>query len=515
MYTPKRIGEAQRSLHLRSETHFKRVLLQLVVENRHLLKDHELLLRLINEEEYSDLLRWSDYASAQMYTEAAQHFAANQIAALIRKYPWTPAQIPGLDPEKTAMEKFYRAEHQCKRVNQRFRATVRNPRCGANSLLLDKARRWIRRILGQKPNLLSIYGQCDFGPGSSIGIHGNATNLGRKILSESWTVTPTALPYALGAIWANAHWRELVLLQDSPIPCLDPEYFREKVKAKCVLVDYNKITMVPKTAKTHRTIAVEPLLNGYLQKGVDQWMRNRLRRLANIDLSNQSVNSLMAFEGSQGGFNPYVTIDLSSASDSISIELVRLLLPPDWFSFLNEIRSPAYKIGDKVTTYQKFVSMGNGFCFPLETLIFASLAIAVGWYYQDRHDFRVYGDDIILRQNLALHLIELLDYCGFKVNPDKTFLFGPFRESCGEDWFDGQAVRPVYVDHRLDSIESIYSLHNATLRNSLSEGFWEGTRQLLRAVVPRDFRFCRYHKGSSDSCFQVPFDVFMHCQHVK
>lgn len=512
MYTPRRVRATNSMLRSSSRTNLWKVLECLVVDNRHFFEDD--VVKSVMDRNVPFLMKWADYASVQQYSEAAQHFAANQLAALIRKFPWTPSDLPGVNPEEKAMEKFLHSEHRCMRINARFRALRNNFRDTPSLRILSFARRRIEFLLGDKPPLEDIYEQCDFGPGASIGVHGNVTNLGRKLLAQKYSVTPTALPYVLGAMWANAHWRELILAEKLPY-CLDPEIFREKVMNRSVLVDYNKITMVPKTAKVHRTIAIEPLLNGYLQKGVDQWMRKRLKNRFRIDLADQSRNSEMAFEGSRAGFNPYVTIDLSSASDSISTELVRFLLPPDWFSFLNEVRSPAYSLNGKVTSYHKFVSMGNGFCFPLETAIFAAITWSVGKYLNQARDYRVYGDDIICRQSQALLLLEVLRFAGFEANTDKTFIFGPFRESCGEDWFDGQAVRPVYLDHELSSVEDFFTLHNSTLRNRFSETFWDRTRERIRSLVPRDFRFMRPYPGSSDGAFQVPLDVFMSCNHAK
>jgi len=316
---------------------------------------------------------------------------------------------------------------------------------------------------------------------------------------------------------SNFHVQELLSKKSEggSIVCLDDAAFVASIRDRCVLVDHNNITFVPKTAKSFWTIAIEPLLNGYLQKGVDKFMRQRLyrRTRVNLDLRDQSRNSAMALEGSNEGFNPYVTIDLSSASDSVSTEVVRHVLPPAWFDFLSQIRSPAYELYGKVKPYNKFTSMGNGFCFPLETAIFAALTHAACIITKNPVDYRVYGDDIICRQSVALVVLELLKYYGFKANPDKTFLFGPFRESCGKDYFGGEDVRPVYLDERLELLRSFFVLHNSSLGSPIKEVFWNEARNQLRQGVPLDVRFMRPHEGSPDSAFTVPHDIFMGCSH--
>jgi hypothetical protein len=88
--------------------------------------------------------------------------------------------------------------------------------------------------------------------------------------------------------------------------------------------------------------------------------------------------------------------------------------------------------------------MGNGFTFELESLIFASLAFAAG-AGDDGRTFTVFGDDIIVQTDVAAEVLALLRYCGFETNDRKTFVKGPFRESCGGDYFNGVLVTPHYV----------------------------------------------------------------------
>jgi len=484
------------------------------------------------------LLTFADSLVATEYATALEHFRANQLAALIRKYPFPSSLTPGINPEDTAIEKFILAERRCKWNNRRFRAARKS--FSPHTLIIESARAWILRVLGESPNLESIYDKCDFGAGASVGVHGNATNIGRKLLAEQWSCTPSALNHAYRAIWANAQIRDLLLGETKGFVCLDPSLLKEAVDKRVGnnLIQHNNISFVPKTAKTHRSIAVEPLLNGFLQKGIDSEMRVLLRDIGGIDLSLQEPNQLMAREGSLGGFDPYATIDLSAASDSISLELVRDLLPPDWFSLLNQTRSPSYLLNDRIVRYEKFTSMGNGFCFPLETIIFAALTHGVYRCNGQRPDFRVYGDDIIVRRNIALHLIEVLRWCGFQTNTDKTFCFGPFRESCGADWYEGLDVRPVYLDDPLDDVRRVFSIHNSSLRSPLTEKFFQGLRPFLREEVPKQFRFVRPERRvsarnalvrvnrvqwwlplsrteSNDTCFIVPYDTFLVSEHTR
>lgn len=460
----------------------------------------------IRDKDWTGLVLEADRIASVEYSSLHEHRVSNQLASLIRKYPWPKGSVV-FDPEAKALETFQKADRKCGRLNRKFKLfdTLRSP----HEQALHSARSWIAYVLGDF-NLAAAQSECDFGPGASVGIHGSATNPARKLLSKGWSVTPGASIYAYRAMFEDTHIVELLNRNEAnAFYAHDPAEFRSRFASKVAIVDYNKITFVPKSAKTDRSIAIEPLLNGYLQKGVDLLMRKRLRRVG-IDLSDQTRNQELAREGSlKGVVDPYVTIDLSSASDSVSIGLCRNLLPPEWFEYLSAIRSPSYELRGEVIRYNKFASMGNGFCFPLETLIFASVCHAAYVESSRKPDFSVYGDDIIVRQSVATRVLDLLRMCGFAPNTGKTFLKGPFRESCGADWFEGEDVRPLNLDFAFDSLESLFKFIN----QGRSKEWWntilaEGL-DFLETLIPSNLRLVRPYPGNTDSALEVPFDVFL------
>lgn len=453
---------------------------------------------------YRELVIWADAVAATEYGDPEQHYRMHQLSDLIRKYPFPP-KLLGLNPREAAKEKFVSAEHRCERVNTVFRA--RNSGRGRRfHTELAAARKWIEYVVGESPNLHSIASKMDFSGGASIGVHGNATNLARKIYAPSWSATPGCVSYALGGIWANFHLRELLLENDptsfrlqnrevdgesyaDKIICHCKERVAQRVAAKVQYTCHNKISFVPKTAKTHRAIAVEPTLNTFVQHGIEQELKDRLRRVG-LDLSNQSKNQELARLGTLEDEDPYCTIDLSSASDTLATEVVRHLLPPEWFDLMNRTRSPSYSLDGVVKRYHKFVSMGNGFCFPLETLIFASLCHTAAVSLNQRPDFRVYGDDIIVRRSVFHRTLQLLKCCGFSPNPKKTFFEGPFRESCGADWYLGENVRPLVLDGPFDNLGKFFSFHNESIdRESRHYEYFREIRSYLRKQVPKALRF--------------------------
>lgn len=134
------------------------------------------------------------------------------------------------------------------------------------------------------------------------------------------------------------------------------------------------------------------------------------------------------------------TIDLSSASDTVARELVRLILPTDWLLLLESLRAPITYVDDRPVFLEKFSSMGNGFTFELETIIFRTLIATLGI------PGMVFGDDIIVPSEHYKMVFDALSYFGFIPNMKKTFGEGPFRESCGGDYYQGEAVRPFYLE---------------------------------------------------------------------
>jgi hypothetical protein len=245
------------------------------------------------------------------------------------------------------------------------------------------------------------------------------------------------------------------------------------------VVDGNRFTTVPKNAKTDRGICIEPSLNIWYQLGVGAVLRRRLRA-SGIDLNYQAdVNRAFAEKAEDWGL---ATLDLKQASDSVSEVLVRRVLPREWYHLLALGRSQSTFIGDKWVALEKFSSMGNGYTFELETLLFLCLCRAIvpvdDWCF-----VHAYGDDFIVPQRYAGQVIEALEYLGFKVNGEKSFLAGSFFESCGADFFQGVDVRPFYlrkgrenpIPYALYAANSVrvYAAKNRTTCDAFYRSLWE------------------------------------------
>lgn len=272
-------------------------------------------------------------------------------------------------------------------------------------------------------------------------------------------VTPSCAMLMICDLWRTPVLRER--LQDRS---WDPTLWVKRVAG-------SHLAFVPKTWKTDRTICLEPEGNMRWQCAIGSMIRKRLKwrtgtrtgfgYSAAQDLDDQGPNASLANIGSYTGM--LSTIDLSAASDSVSLGLVEELLPPDWFRFIQMTRSAYCRHPDG--TYRKLhkvSSMGNGFTFELESLIFWALTSSTVELLgvSDRR-LRVYGDDIIVSTEAAPRLIQLLEFCGFSTNVDKTFVSGPFRESCGSHWFEGVDVSPFHIKEPISTEDRYYWFLNS------------------------------------------------------
>lgn len=470
------------------EVVYYRVLSTFVVDNCLSYDWSKRILGLIRARDFVRLYEWADSSAAVACGTAHHVYCVNQLSALVLKYTPPAARSLGFMPEERAREKYSASEERCRKSNIRLRKLRVSALRTRFRAKLTWMREWIESVIGFEPDLPAIYSGCDFSTGASIGVHGDRTNLFRKI-EAPWTCTPSAMPYVLSAVKCNPQLSLALLGQEigSGAVCLDPLEIDAIVQRKLVRCDYNKISFVPKTARVSRPIAVEPIGNSFIQKGIEKSLKNKLRSVG-IDLSDQSRNSELARIGSTDG--SLFTLDLSSASDCVSIELVRLLFPEAWWNLFDSTRSPSYLVDGKIHRYHKIASMGNGFCFPLETLIFsaalrACLVAGSGTVPREvRRHIAVYGDDIIGPVEVYDDVVELLAFLGFIPNKDKSYNAGGFRESCGADWYNGLDVRPVYLDYHLTDLSDIMVFHNCTLRSPIVSDAFTGVREYLRSLVP-------------------------------
>lgn len=253
------------------------------------------------------------------------------------------------------------------------------------------------------------------------------------------------------------------------------------------LVAGNRVFTVVKNFATDRVCAKEPPLNMFLQKGYGSLVRRALWKQGLLHRDAKEHHMALAQEGS--ALRKLATLDAKSASNSVTLALLHELLPHDHVSAILAMRSPRGELpSGEWTTWEMVSSMGNGFTFEIETLIFYALARAVCGMDAV---VSVFGDDIVVPADKAGGVIELLEYCGFRINQDKSFVHGPFRESCGGHYFDGHDVTPFYIEELPNSMAEAVDLHNRMLEWGARGGdmspLWP-IINIIRRQVPRSFR---------------------------
>lgn len=357
-----------------------------------------------------------------------EHFAEDyQVAELLTKSLCLEG-FPQSSREKAARDKFLISEQHNAGTNTR--------------LWVESQPEWfsefsyqVTSILGPlNTEALDRIGEASrFGPGACVGLRSEGLVPSLKI--EARPVCTNGLaPLTAGLI---------------------PDGVRNHLtEVEPYIVVGNKQFTVPKNYKVERCAAKEPLTNSYAQLGIGSVMTSRLRNFG-VDLHDQTRNQTLA---GRAYTDRLATIDLTQASDRMARVAVKLALTYNndpqghrWLHLLECARSPLIDLGGgQRKALEMFSSMGNGFTFPLETILFLAVVRSVV-KGPERADCAVYGDDIIVPQQHAACVIERLEYLGFEVNRSKTCLAGVFFESCGFDYFKGQNVRPFFLKHDEES----------------------------------------------------------------
>lgn len=260
-----------------------------------------------------------------------------------------------------------------------------------------------------------------------------------------------------------------------------------------------RVVSVPKTMKTSRIICVEPTAMQYAQQLTARRLLRSLRvarpmgstrrkpfapLYQHLNFNDQRPNQEAAREGSVTG--NLATIDLSEASDRVTVKLVSLVFrhSPLLLRHLYGCRSTRAVMQDGTKVHlRKYASMGSALTFPVEAICFFMVCLAavceerkvfhksgrlksLQAFENARKGLLVFGDDIIVPVDCIVKVIEYLEAFGLKVNSKKTFFTGGFRESCGKDYYRGVLVTPTYLrqspprSHR-DATEFVSWVHMA------------------------------------------------------
>lgn len=454
---------------------------------------------------------WEALASIEVkpstYTCPLTLLGDSQVSAFLKKHPALPL---GLDRKAKARELFWEAESQCFQANQRLSRLLLDREAYGTRIgqFVSTWRKKVARILRSAPSWDSLTNDIRFGPGSTFLNTGPYVQMAYK-LSDGYTRTELIEP-ALKP-WRETVWSRYAANGYQGVPAdfggtLDwcsTEHDAHFAQRDFEVIRGNRFTTVPKDAKKDRGICVEPSLNVAYQLAIGGEISRRLKRSLGWDKRTaQDYHRTLARIGSLTG--AIATIDLSMASDTVCSNLVRLLLPDDWCDLVFRTRSSHTRLDGKWVLLEKFSSMGNGFTFELETLLFWTLALTV----QDLEGIMtdpytpglatsVFGDDMVVPSCTANSTVAALKFFGFKPNEEKTFLTGRFRESCGGDFLNGYDVRPVFLKTELKEPHELIALANGLYRIGDRFGAIYHSRNFIRPwfkvldFIPSDIRCLR------------------------
>jgi hypothetical protein len=454
------------------------------------------------------------------YVCAKTFLGDSQVASFFKKFPGFDL---GKDLDSEARKTFFESEAQCYHSNERLNPLLSDSHHfgkGVN-VFLKLWRKKIKNVLGRAPLTINLDGK--FGPGSTYLNVGDKITLAHK-LTDDYSTTQQATAFLQS--WDQTAWSRYAACGLDTVGAGTPAASCQGVALypgddyhaprDFTIVRGNRFTTVDKDARKKRGICIEPSLNVFYQLAVGDLISNRmLRRLGWDKRSCQDFHKSLARIGSLT--EAISTIDLSNASDTICSVLVKLLLPHDWYCLVDSLRSPFTLIDNKWVRLEKFSSMGNGFTFELETLIFRTLCDTVCELEPPTEDaytpgltVSVFGDDIVVPASVSRSTIASLKFFGFTPNDSKTFVSGRFRESCGGDYFAGHDVRPSHLKEVCDAPEKLMALANSIRRfgvrfdticiNTGTPGIGAYRSSWFRCLdsIPRQIRICRGPESLGD-----------------
>lgn len=423
------------------------------------------------------------------YSDPQHYWVDRSIYDLCRK---APIPFLGIDREEKARQQFFDSERLCAKTNRYFRRLLDDNRSDWTIEemrvrdFFERVKNDVSKLLGPLPGYITPR----FSSGATVSDPSSRTTILDKLSSR-----PTLYPgsVCLNELWSQTSW---------PLALI-----RSGLPSQPLVVRYNTFFTVPKNWDVDRGCAKEASMPLAYQLGLSfSFLRAKLRAWK-IDLAyGAKTHNALARAGSLYG--TYATIDLEQASNTIARMLVRACVPEHWYILFASLRAPCTLMNGKSVYLEKFSSMGNGFTFELETIIFAAIVRRVVLEAGGNPDsVRVYGDDIIVPTEYAADVQRVLVCCGFLINHGKTYTQGPFRESCGGDYFAGQEVATVKMSKFPEQPSDWIALYNrvveVTRSNSERRKIVAPFLAHIVAQLPSDIRDCTGPSWLGDVCLHT------------
>lgn len=299
---------------------------------------------------------------------------------------------------------------------------------------------------------------------SSVSSQGNVSIFAKLSDRKQWCVTADCFDYAATLIYQTNYLKkqarhhmpayekadnDMLWYSFCHLPAKQArfEIFKCKLLDFMTIVDGSRLTTVPKNNDEGRVINCEPMFNMLVQFCISASFRDVLKKFG-LDLdSAQEVHRRMILDAQ------VCTIDLSRASDSNWLPVIKFLYPTSVYNSLVKARSPVGTFDDIKHVFNMLSPMGNGFTFEVMTAtLFFTLA-------QFDSNVRVFGDDIILDKKHGENAKDLLSVLGYKTNVQKTYTFGPFKESCGGFTYAGKYLKSYDFTFCINVNEAIAAIN--------------------------------------------------------
>lgn len=327
----------------------------------------------------------------------------------------------------------------------------------------------------------------DWTPGATFVPTEGLTSVRQKLLDlRHWTVTYEAREDALELIWNNntlmmcsiEHLIRLFPVLTDQVSRLynnKQEFFSLVSEFLFTYVTGARGASVPKSNEKRRFINIEPMFNMLLQRCVASVIKRVLKSLGNDLETGQQDHRLLI-----SNFL-YATIDLKNASDSHHFDSAEFMFPLNVFKKMRQWRSYTTTlelkgVGEIQVNNFKLSSMGNGYTFESMTIHLLAIARVLD------DTARVYGDDIIIKAEVAPQFIRCIRALGWVTNNDKTFISGSFRESCGGFYHLDVGYVTSYDFHYCETIQDVFTIANKLRRLADWPGFRQAWLDILKEI---------------------------------
>jgi hypothetical protein len=352
------------------------------------------------------------------------------------------------------------------------------------------------KVVGHVCSALGSYDFRDWSFRHGPGAVAERTGCVNKYVFTNWSERlERVYPYADVAFHSHSSWAETAV--------------------KDLVTSYeapSRLIAVPKSVDKPRLIAAEPTEHQWCQQNIWHYFCVRSRRswIGNfLSFDSQELNQNLCLRASADG--SLSTLDLSSASDRVTCQTVQSMFwrIPTLLASLHATRTRWVKIplnGGYHLSLRKYATMGSACTFPVESLVFLSVALAATLLRRGLRVTRenilsltgevaVFGDDIITPSDSRELCVDALELLRFKINERKSFSEGNFRESCGVDAFQGQQVTPAYWNgpntSKPEAVASTVAVHN----NFLEKGLLYSARYIASTVRKEEAPFVSANSG--------------------